>query len=352
MTVTCEFWLPMKPKRIRPESEQTAGTTKTPEKVLAELPTHCEKLQKPTHYEKMLNLFNTRLLDFQAKNALIFPGRYVLHVEKVSPLEISRDFVEPQISEDGQSAPSGCSILANLFGSQSPTDLLVVITPTALEHKAEAVVHGFDLVTMEHLGTTIMDDSEWELIEQTHDSSNFQVIFCSSYIALEDVSEPTLIRETLQDLQQQAFKEIQIVPYDETLLSLYYRRGPAQDKTKETTSESSESSDELNTSTTSGTFTLWPFKGHDPTKLSQALHMASRLARQKNKFKCNRSKSVRLPTPPYKNPIQWPPAKIMHAVEDLRKNLAIELHSQKMYNRERKWNSCFSQNSKRRNIFI
>lgn len=358
MTVSCEFWLPLKPKKVKPLPERAAaaaGAIKKPEEVLAALPNDCEKMQKPSAYEKMLNLFNTRLLDFGKKNTLVFPGRYVLHVEKVSPLEISREFAEAQTSEDGQSAPTAASILTNLFGSQSLDNLLVVLTPTAQAHKGEAVVHGFELDTMEHLGATIMEDSEWEQIELTHDGSTFQVIFCSGYLALEDVSEPTLIRETLQDLQQQAFKEIQIVPYDETLLSLYYRRSAVvqdEDETKAAavqSSESSEPSDDISVRT-SRTYTLMPFKGHGHTQISQALRMASRLAKQKDKYKRPN------PMKTAQNPLLWPPAEYrhlnMHAVGTLRKDFAIQLHSQQMYNMERKWNSCFSQNSKRRNIFI
>lgn len=354
MTVSCEFWLPLKPKKVKPLPErEEAATIPKQEEVLAAVDNDCERLQKPSAYEKMLNLFNTRLLDFKEKNTLVFPGRYVLHIEKVSPLAISREFVEAQTSEDGQSAPNAASILINLFGLQSLDNLLVVLTPTALGHKGEAVVHGFELDTMEHLGATMMEDSEWEHIELAHDRSSFQVIFCSDYLALEDVSEPTLIRETLKDLNQLAFEEIQVVPYDETSLSLYYRR-----KTKAAASiESPEPADDLSDHT-SRTFTVMPCKGRGHTQLCPVLRIAARLAKQRDKFKRpNAWKNIKsgVPVPPYQNVLQWPPAEFGHlkdALCTLRQDYAIQLHSQLMYNRERKWNPCFSTNSKRRNIFL
>lgn len=368
MTVACEFWSPKKAKKPRADVDQK----KEVEKVPAPLPENCEnreKLPKPTQYEKMLNLFNTRILDFQEKDALVFPGRYVIHVEKVSPLEISRQFVEPHYSLDGQCAPSARSVLRNLFGAQSLSSLLLLITPTAMEHKAEVVVHGFELDSMEHLGATIMDDAEWEQIEQKHVANSFEVVFSSGYIALEDVSEPTAMLETISDIKLQAPNKIQTVVYGETPLSLYYRRVLPRvedvDEGRENyekepseisnaiTQVISESEDDKLTVHSTQTFDVMPVKGHAQSKISATLRMASRVSKQKQKFN--------------KHPINkkhgvlqealWPPLDCsrildMRQINTIRKDFAIQLYSQQMQNRERKWNSCFSQTSKRRNIYV
>lgn len=367
MTVACEFWSPKKAKKARADAD-----SKEAEKVPAPLPENCEnreKLPKPTQYEQMLNLFNTRILDFQEKDALIFPGRYVIHVEKVSPLEILREFVEPQFSLDGQCPPTAGSILRNLFGPQSLGSLLLLITPTAMEHKAEVVVHGFELDSMEHLGATIMDDGEWEQIEQKHVANTFKVVFSSGYIALEDVSEPTSILDTISDIKQQALKKIQNVAYGETPLSLYYRRVIPSEKdvnegndnykkerseiSKVDTRTISESEDDKLTQHSTQTFDVLPVKGQGQSKLSATLRMASRVSKQKRKFdKYPNNKKLGV-----LQEALWPPLDCsrildMREINNIRKDFAIQLYSQQMQNRERKWNSCFSQTSKRRNIYV
>lgn len=367
MTVACEFWSPKKARKARADADN-----KEVEKVPAPIPENCEnreKLPKPTQYEQMLNLFNTRILDFQEKDALIFPGRYVIHVDKVSPLEILREFVEPQFSLDGQCAPAAGSILRNLFGSQSLGSLLLLITPTAMEHKAEVVVHGFELDSMMHLGATIMDDGEWEQIEQKHVASTFEVVFSSGYIALEDVSEPTSILDTISDIKQQALKKIQTVAYGKTPLSLYYRRVIPNEKdvaewndnyekepseiSNANTRTVSESEDDKLTLHSTQTFDVMPVKGHRQSKLSATLRMASRVSKQKQKFnKHTNNKKLGV-----LQEAVWPPLDCsrildMREINNIRKDFAIQLYSQQMQNRERKWNSCFSQTSKRRNIYV
>lgn len=368
MTVACEFWSPKKPKKARAEVEQKEEVEKVP----APLPENCEKrekLPKPTQYERMINLFNTRVLNFDEKDALVFPGRYVIHVEKISPLEIARQFVEPHYSLDGVSPPSARSVLRNLFGAKSISSLLVLITPTAMENKAEVVVHGFELDSMEHLGATIMDDAEWEQIEQKHVANSFEVVFSSRYIALEDVSEPSAMLENISEIKLQAPNKIQSLVYGETPLSLYYRRvlpsvedvDEGRENNEKEPSEISnantqivpESEEDKLTLHSTQTFDVMPLKGHSQAKISATLRMASRVSKQKQKF----NKHPINKKPGVLQEALWPPLDCsrildMRQINTIRKDFAMQLYSQQMQNRERKWNSCFSQTSKRRNIYV
>lgn len=368
MTVACEFWSPKKPKKARAEVEQKEEVEKVP----APLPENCEKrekLPKPTQYERMINLFNTRVLNFDEKDALVFPGRYVIHVEKISPLEITRQFVEPHYSLDGHTPPSARSVLRNLFGAKSISSLLVLITPTAMEHKDEVMVHGFELDSMEHLGATIMDDAEWEQIEQKHVANSFEVVFSSRYIALEDVSEPSAMLENISEIKLQAPNKIQSLVYGETPLSLYYRRVlPSVEDVDEGRENNEKEPSELSNANTqivpeseedkltlhsTQTFDVMPLKGHSQAKISATLRMASRVSKQKQKF----NKHPINKKPGVLQEALWPPLDCsrildMRQINTIRKDFAMQLYSQQMQNRERKWNSCFSQTSKRRNIYV
>ncbi|KAH8265674.1 hypothetical protein KR044_011301 [Drosophila immigrans] len=129
--------------------------------------------------------------------SLIFPGRYMTKVVCVFPLEVSKRFVRPLATQ-----PTAELIVHKLFGIQTLGNLLLLITPTATasRHIEKYIVHCYAVDTQWHLGVTSLTVSERDLIQNEQQPANYALIFCSSYIELEDAFMPTSIKGQLFDV--------------------------------------------------------------------------------------------------------------------------------------------------------
>ncbi|KAM8718997.1 hypothetical protein ACLKA7_011662 [Drosophila subpalustris] len=162
---------------------------------------HHYKLRRshePTsHNFELPVLFNTGMLDFNKNNALLFGGRCVITVDRISPIKVSRRFIKPQFSRDGHFRPNPENIVRKLFRAQDLSNILLLITPTAAARRQsdEHVMHGYEVDTQLHLGVTVLTTREREVIEREHNPHNYFLIFSSSYIELEDAFMKTPIRD-------------------------------------------------------------------------------------------------------------------------------------------------------------
>lgn len=154
---------------------------------------------KSSNNFKLPLLFNTGIIDFNEDNDLIFGGRNVIVVDRISPLKVSKRIVKPQFTNDGSFKPNPEWVLKKLFRMQDLSNLLLLITPTVTGRKLsdEHVLHGYEVNTQLHLGVTILTTEERELILREHNPKNYSLIFCTGYINLEDAFMKSPIRDQI-----------------------------------------------------------------------------------------------------------------------------------------------------------
>lgn len=162
----------------------------------------------------------TRILD--RLETVTFPGRYVTRVLTVRPFEVTKRFVRPQITFSKGSEPNADSVLNKLFGITNLESLLLLITPTE-EPSEKHIVHGFAIDGERHLGVTSLTTDEKDLLVYTQRPDNYTIVFCSSYVALEDAFKKTEIRNRIFEITISRPTKPIIVNYDGDEVSLSIR---------------------------------------------------------------------------------------------------------------------------------
>lgn len=156
-------------------------------------------------------------------DTVTFPGRYVTRVVRVRPFEVTKRFVRPQLTSGCKSEPNADSVLNKIFGILNLQNLLLVITPTE-EISDKYIVHGYAIDGERHLGVTSLTNDEKDLIVYTQRPDSYNIIYCSTYLQLEDAFKKTEIRNRIFDvLQHRPAKPIRTY-YNGKEVELYYRR--------------------------------------------------------------------------------------------------------------------------------
>lgn len=160
-----------------------------------------------------------------------FAGRYVTKVVSVFPLEVSKRFVWPHITHDGMYRPSGQLILRKLFNIDITDNALLVITPTATASRCvdKYIVHCYTVDTQWHLGASNLVNNETALLKQSLGPGTLSVIYCSSYIELEDAYMPTAIKGQLFKMHELQSKVPMLTWYKGRCISLHLWSSESQD---------------------------------------------------------------------------------------------------------------------------
>ncbi|KAH8411756.1 hypothetical protein KR215_010583 [Drosophila sulfurigaster] len=163
--------------------------------------------------------------------ALIIPGRYMTKVVCVFPLEVSKRFVRPHASSDGHIQPTAELLIHKLFGIPKLGNLLLLITPTATASRRieKYILHCYAIDTQWHLGVTSLTGSERDLIKEQQQCEHYALIFCSSYIELEDAFMPTSIKSQVFDvLRKRSINPIDTWYKGNSLSLQYWSSDPEQ----------------------------------------------------------------------------------------------------------------------------
>lgn len=160
-----------------------------------------------------------------------FAGRYVTKVVSVFPLEVSKRFVWPHLTPDGIYRPSGRLILRKLFDIDHMDNTLLVITPTAMATRCanKYIVHCYTVDTQWHLGTSNLVNNETALLKQALGPDGLSIIFCSSYINLEDAYMSTPIKAQLFQMHKMKCKAPVLTWYRGRCISLHMWSSESQD---------------------------------------------------------------------------------------------------------------------------
>lgn len=179
-----------------------------------------------------------------------FAGRYVTKVVSVFPLEVSKRFVWPHITRDGIYRPSGQLILRKLFNIDITDNALLVITPTATASRCvdKYIVHCYTVDTQWHLGASNLVNNETALLKHCLGPDTLSVIFCSSYIELEDAYMPTAIKGQLFKMLELQSKVPMLTWYKGRCISLHLWSSESQENNikPDALSEPSQSEQNLN----------------------------------------------------------------------------------------------------------
>lgn len=169
--------------------------------------------------------------DYSVSGIDNFAGRYVTKVVSVFPLEVSKRFVWPHITHDGIYRPSGQLILRKLFNIDITDNALLVITPTATASRCvdKYIVHCYTVDTQWHLGASNLVNNETALLKQSLGPGTLSVIFCSSYIELEDAYMPTAIKGQLFKMLELQSKVPMLTWYKGRCISLHLWSSESQD---------------------------------------------------------------------------------------------------------------------------
>ncbi|KAL7742827.1 hypothetical protein ACLKA6_012251 [Drosophila palustris] len=179
----------------------------------------CSVVKRCPEVPEDLNIVGTN-----DENPLIFPGRYVTKVVCVFPLEVSKRFVRPHLTSDGCFQPSAELIVHKLFGIPKLGNLLLLITPTPVASRRveKYIVHCYAVDTQWHLGVTSLIGSERDLVKSEQNPEKYSVIFCSSYIELEDAFMPTSIKGQLFDVLRKRSMDPTMFWYKGNQMTLEY----------------------------------------------------------------------------------------------------------------------------------
>lgn len=158
-------------------------------------------------------------------------GRYVTKVVSVFPLEVSKRYVWPHLTPDGIYRPSGRLILRKLFNIDHMDNTLLVITPTAMATRSanKYIVHCYTVDTQWHLGTSNLVNNETALLKQALGPAGLSIIFCSSYITLEDAYMSSPIKAQLFQMHKMQCKAPVLTWYKGRCISLHMWSTESQD---------------------------------------------------------------------------------------------------------------------------
>ncbi|XP_017871790.1 PREDICTED: uncharacterized protein LOC108619621 [Drosophila arizonae] len=168
------------------------------------------------------NLISSETRILGRLETVTFPGRYVTRVLTVRPFEVTKRFVRPQITFSKGSEPNADSVLNKLFSITNLENLLLLITPTE-EPSEKHIVHGFAIDGERHLGVTSLTTDEKDLLVYTQRPDNYTIVFCSSYVTLEDAFKKTEIRNRVFEITISRPTKPIIVNYDGDEVSLSIR---------------------------------------------------------------------------------------------------------------------------------
>lgn len=180
-----------------------------------------------------------------------FAGRYVTKVVSVFPLEVTKRFVWPHITHEGIYRPSGQLILRKLFDIDITDNALLVITPTATASRCvdKFIVHCYTVDTQWHLGASNLVNNETALIKHCLGPDTLSVIYCSSYIELEDAYMPTAIKGQLFKMLELQSRVPMLTWYKGRCISLHlWSRETQENHMESDASEPSQSEQKLNSS--------------------------------------------------------------------------------------------------------
>lgn len=160
-----------------------------------------------------------------------FAGRYVTKVVSLFPLEVSKRFVWPHLTHDGLYQPSGRLILRKLFNIDHTDNTLLVITPTATLSRSmnKYIVHCYTVDTQWHLGASNLINNETALLKQALGPDSLSIIFCSSYINLEDAYTSSPIKGQVFQMLKMQCKAPVLTWYRGRCISLHMWSNESQD---------------------------------------------------------------------------------------------------------------------------